>query len=368
MDVDQTLVEEWPYAYVLHADESDDHCSYCLVKKEESLLQSCSKCQFARYCNKECQRKAWPDHKKECSYLHKHKPFVPSDTTRLMARVLFKLMKGEKGDKEKIWSKRNFDDLMTHTKDIKERNYSAYGLFENTLTELRKYVGLPLEDAAFAFEVFGAISTNRNSIRSIQSSAHASGLYLGFSALDHSCDPDVWSAFDGPNLLLRTTKPNLTLNTNLKISYIEPFDFTSERRTKLQENYYFTCNCDKCTDLNWDRLLLSVKCSKCQDAAFLSKDKENEAICQNNECKSNFNAYDAVRLMQEIGRRNISTNFSLENTKWAVSMLDSIETLLSDANLFAYHLRNVARAFLGWRQNENKKSIKLALQARDITL
>lgn len=41
-------------------------CAQCSKKSQTELLQ-CSGCKFARYCNKECQKKHWKNgHKKEC--------------------------------------------------------------------------------------------------------------------------------------------------------------------------------------------------------------------------------------------------------------------------------------------------------------
>jgi len=40
-------------------------CSYC-SKTSTKALQACSRCKKPSYCNAECQRAAWPAHKKEC--------------------------------------------------------------------------------------------------------------------------------------------------------------------------------------------------------------------------------------------------------------------------------------------------------------
>merc|ERR1711931_265295 len=44
----------------------------------------------AKYCNEECQKNAWADHKLECAALAKISPKVPSEEVRLAARILFK--------------------------------------------------------------------------------------------------------------------------------------------------------------------------------------------------------------------------------------------------------------------------------------
>ena len=47
-------------------------------------------CKYARYCNKECQKKAWKDHKLECAAVQRVFPGQPVDQTRLVARLLWK--------------------------------------------------------------------------------------------------------------------------------------------------------------------------------------------------------------------------------------------------------------------------------------
>ena len=46
-------------------------CALCGKTKSElaagEKLRSCSGCGVARYCSGECQKTAWPGHKKECS-------------------------------------------------------------------------------------------------------------------------------------------------------------------------------------------------------------------------------------------------------------------------------------------------------------
>ncbi|KAG5651267.1 hypothetical protein H0H81_009260 [Sphagnurus paluster] len=50
-------------------------CDEC--GKDDVALKNCAKCQVARYCSVECQRKAWPTHKKTC------KPFSSKNTATL---------------------------------------------------------------------------------------------------------------------------------------------------------------------------------------------------------------------------------------------------------------------------------------------
>ncbi|RDB25157.1 hypothetical protein Hypma_007660 [Hypsizygus marmoreus] len=44
-----------------------ERCSYCNKLAGRQNLQTCSRCRMVRYCSKECQKKSWATHKKQCS-------------------------------------------------------------------------------------------------------------------------------------------------------------------------------------------------------------------------------------------------------------------------------------------------------------
>jgi len=48
---------------------SCDQCGRMEVKKGDLSLKACSRCHCVRYCSKDCQVKAWKEHKKECKKL-----------------------------------------------------------------------------------------------------------------------------------------------------------------------------------------------------------------------------------------------------------------------------------------------------------
>lgn len=54
-------------------------------------LLKCSGCQYVYYCNRDCQKESWADHKQECSNLRRISPRIVPDAARLLARIIFKL-------------------------------------------------------------------------------------------------------------------------------------------------------------------------------------------------------------------------------------------------------------------------------------
>ena len=67
------IISAEPFAFVIFEQMAEHVCHYCFnmvvrdkTGKGMTTLLRCSSCKFARYCSRECQKKAWPQHKKEC--------------------------------------------------------------------------------------------------------------------------------------------------------------------------------------------------------------------------------------------------------------------------------------------------------------
>lgn len=75
----------------------------------------CSNCNYVYYCNRTCQKEAWPSHKNECAFLKKTLPRIVPDAARILAKIIIKLKNG--GDLEKSFYTetcfRKFKDLMS---------------------------------------------------------------------------------------------------------------------------------------------------------------------------------------------------------------------------------------------------------------
>ncbi len=111
-----------PFSYVVHQSCAADVCDGCLKERspEAAAFKKCSACKVVYYCTVDCQRKSWTaHHRAECPYLKKA-PKVPTDTVRLMSRIILKLLSGGGRDIAELpdGQKRHFDDLMCHRKEI----------------------------------------------------------------------------------------------------------------------------------------------------------------------------------------------------------------------------------------------------------
>ena len=54
-------------------------------------LRRCTGCLVVYYCGRSCQKSGWNEHKGECQNLVKVRPNIPSDSVRLIARIILKL-------------------------------------------------------------------------------------------------------------------------------------------------------------------------------------------------------------------------------------------------------------------------------------
>ncbi|KAL7872680.1 hypothetical protein AOLI_G00117510 [Acnodon oligacanthus] len=63
-----------------------------------------AQCKTARYCSVQCQKEAWPEHKSECPCLKRVHPRIPTDSVRLTARIIFRLLSDPAADGEELYS------------------------------------------------------------------------------------------------------------------------------------------------------------------------------------------------------------------------------------------------------------------------
>ena len=146
------ILESTPLVFVLCNSVRGQCCDLCFAKSEE--LQRCSKCKFARYCNRECQKSAWKDHKIECERIVNVSPNIPTDLVRLMARIIHQ--KHSKSDK----TSSIYTTLVSHQEEFDDQRKEA---FSAILTVLEQFVGerdFDKNSTGELFDLFGKISCN----------------------------------------------------------------------------------------------------------------------------------------------------------------------------------------------------------------
>lgn len=260
-----------PFAFALNDSKRGMNCDYCFRSTEEPVFDKssiltdasirpkpkrCSQCQVLYFCNQECQRNAWQSfHKDECNRLKK----CPLQTASLLiARLYIKLKNGGKYGRSKITDEigghqRSFDDLEQHDFNIRKDSdrmsmlLVARSMLKNFCPDI--FDESNEDDVKLIEEVYGKFAINSFEIVNWQFQSIGAGLYLGPSILDHSCDPDAYVTFNGTSCTVRAAK-NIPHNDVKKIfiSYVDVGLSKEIRQKQLQEQYYFSCQCNFCVE------------------------------------------------------------------------------------------------------------------------
>ncbi|KAJ9601497.1 hypothetical protein L9F63_000336 [Diploptera punctata] len=254
------LLTEKPFAYVLKSKLRGERCDNCF--KRQKLLK-CSGCQYVFYCNRECQKESWTDHKFECSNLRNVSPRIVPDAARIIARIIFRLQRG--GDLEKGYytktSFRRFRDLMSHYSDIKQ-DQKRMEHFTSLCGVLIDFIGESnLPNSAELMGIYGRLCVNGFNILDPEMMSVGTGIYLACTVIDHSCDPNAAAVFEGITIQIRALKEIPMLDwKKIFISYIDMLNLPKERQAELQATYYFLCDCRPCNSIEDMQSLNLILC------------------------------------------------------------------------------------------------------------
>ncbi|XP_045460738.1 histone-lysine N-methyltransferase SMYD3 [Harmonia axyridis] len=290
------LLSEKPFVYCLSSKLRSDYCDYCFKKGTlEEALRKCIACKYVCYCGYGCQKKGWSFHKAECQNLKKIAPRQVPDAARMLARMVQKLNKDGKTIRSYYTdiNFRMYKDLMSHYPDMRNdtKRLEHFECLQVVLKEFMSEEVLP--NPVDLMGIFGRMCINSFNICNEEQQVLGTGLYLGASVLDHSCDPNAVAIFEGTTIHVRALKPMEYLNwSEVFISYIDTLSTTEERIEDLKRVYYFTCQCQRCLtpvleesaaacpNINCDNPITSIEvqdCSKCGAPVtknFIDKYKE----------------------------------------------------------------------------------------------
>ncbi|EFO23026.1 MYND finger family protein [Loa loa] len=300
-----TLVEEMPLAHVVDSKFVDKVCAHCMIsmweRDTQEKLSRCGRCKFTHYCNMKCQKKDWLTHKSECSYLSRVAPRIPESMPRLIGRIIMKLRRC--GDKSPAFNGRVFASLKSHTVDIEKDEEKRNG-FIAIIHVIKDYLPFDkMPSNTEIFDIFCKILINALVITDSCLNRIGLAVYLGLSALDHSCKPDAFIIFSGAKAILRSLNENITeYNDNLHIPYCDLLDLRSARCEALQKQHNFVCNCDICQDFDLDRQKSSVRCTKCTDGFCPYSPDDDHTVKRCKVCHeiSVFNSDHVQKLYQQL--------------------------------------------------------------------
>jgi len=243
--VGDLILKEDAFAVTVMAAYSKSTCHFCLNSNAfmpgAPPMLKCSGCNFARYCNRECQKKAWKDHKPECKAVRCVQPGIPADKTRLVARILWRKLRGEHENHIKI------NELDSH---LEQRSEEDQKILDDHVFDFGDYFGyddLPETDDELRhlFSIIDCNAIGINDKRGLQSLAV--GIFPNAAMLNHSCKPNAVAINNGTTLNVRALRP-IAEGDEICITYVSPLETNQQRREKLESQYYFECGCTSCAD------------------------------------------------------------------------------------------------------------------------
>ncbi|KAJ6634633.1 Histone-lysine N-methyltransferase SMYD3 [Pseudolycoriella hygida] len=261
------ILTEQPFVYALKSRYRQERCDFCFTERK---VLKCSNCSYVYYCNQKCQKEAWPIHKTECLFLRKIAPRTLPDAARVLARIILKLSNG--GEHQKGYYTdtryRQFKDLMTHYDELKNDEKRLEHI-ESLSSVLQQLLGNELLPNPTEFiKIYGRMLVNAFNILDEEMNSIGTGIYLGVSIIDHSCTPNAVATFERTTIFIHVTEdlPNLEWS-KIFISYVDLLSATEDRRSELQNNYFFFCDCSRCSNNANDKVEANAaacpSCGKC---------------------------------------------------------------------------------------------------------
>ncbi|KAM3876950.1 LOW QUALITY PROTEIN: histone-lysine N-methyltransferase SMYD3 [Diretmus argenteus] len=236
-----------------------DVCHHCFIRRE-SLLR-CSQCKMARYCDITCQKRAWSGHKRECKCLQSLLPRIPTDSVRLAARIIFNLLSPSQSSNEELYTLEEHESHLSSMSEQKREGMSQLAsmlqlYLQQEIPNLTPEMTSALPPSCREpLSLIAKVTCNCFTISDGELQEIGVGLYPSLSLLNHDCRPNCVMVFEGTKLHLRAVQ-DISPNEELTISYIETVSVTTDRRRHLEDQYHFTCHCQRCDSRDMDGLML----------------------------------------------------------------------------------------------------------------
>ncbi|KAK3563264.1 hypothetical protein QTP86_019342 [Hemibagrus guttatus] len=241
------------YSYVLTVNERGGYCEFCFTRKEG--LSKCGKCKQAYYCNVECQKGDWSMHKMECSAMCAYgENWCPSETVRLVARIIVKQkFLTDLTQSERLLSLKEFESHLDKIDNEKnEMNQTDIAALHHFYS---KHLDFPSN--ADLVELFAQVNCNGFTIEDEELSHLGSAVFPDVALMNHSCNPNAIVTYNGTVAEVRAVQ-KISPGEEIFNSYIDLLYSTEDRTERLQQSYFFTCDCTECTTKSKDKAKLEI--------------------------------------------------------------------------------------------------------------
>lgn len=329
-----------PFAFICLFDKVNEYCSHCLRPPESKKLLFCANCEFARYCDKNCQRLSWKFHKNECRRLKKVFPNLPLTEVLFLSRIIDRVLFLEQNGDKYGWQRdRKWSDLLGHQDDIRNDEVK-YNHFKKIAAKMSVFRKEEMIDEEKFFDIFCKTTINSHSLHTMAGDEVGMALDLGVSAYDHCCRPNCSLVFDGYQACLRplASEVNAADPRTAFISYIDVGRSRYQRRKELKAKWYFDCECERCRDPA-DDILTSIRCinPQCDEPLTIREDSEPCAIVCRSCSKVADEQYvkEAQKMMLEF-----PTKFNpKENVDDLKALMENASKILHPKNIYLTRLQ-----------------------------
>lgn len=321
------LVGESPYVCNLATCRQDDYCYNCFGKLYSCGI-SCTTCTQVLYCSEKCLELKADIHNLECNkflnfqnllgvaYLVAHIIFktkcefskIPTYSRKTVEYKTFdEVASISSCDWPDLVYKNDYSSVISLQDHAKDYDYDAMmGLTLTAVYLLTAIRNLYSEDLPIVAEeelalLIGSailrhlmqLQTNLISIldqdlqslvvvgpnlSAIKEVPIGVGIYPTVSLLNHSCSPNVLSLFHRNKLVIRAAK-SLECGSEIYYCYGPCIrrDTKKDRQVLLKSQYFFTCNCDSCSQNQEDETRCLV-CPECEGPVAYNRDRTNVCL------------------------------------------------------------------------------------------
>jgi len=117
------------------------------------------------------------------------------------------------------------------------------------------------------------IDENAFDVESVVSQEPIKGLYPIAAMMEHSCRPNTKLRFTNSNSMVVKAAVDIKEGSNISNSYTKLLQGTKARRQLLEEERYFLCGCERCSDPSeFGTNFSALKCKDCSEGYYLPED------------------------------------------------------------------------------------------------
>ncbi|WFD03578.1 hypothetical protein MOBT1_002271 [Malassezia obtusa] len=245
-----------PQVSVLSASQVAVRCHYCF--RQQTPLQRCSRCKYARYCSEACQRHAWTGtrHRDECAALQRwyaaaqsagHAGADPGAPVRALAQLVWQRHKH--GTDSAWW--RDVASMQTHRADLSDAQLAECAELAFHVAQFVSPDALPkygFANARALLDLVCAYRINAFTLADAQLDPIGVSISVPVALCNHACEPNAVVVFPvaGQRTMRVVAIRPIEPGEEIRTSYVDLAETHAQRQATLQERYLFRCTCALC--------------------------------------------------------------------------------------------------------------------------